>query len=628
MSGWHKLATPFLVQNIGWFIGGFCFIAGSIFLVSYTTGYVKALTIFATLLLYTLLLLWGGYQLRLRKSDLQTASGVLLTLGVLLVPLTITAATRLLVAAQGSPWLLLSALLATAIGLGVFYLAVALVSALMDRSLEGRHPRLFLALTVTQLMAPLLGYLPHWTLLLLVHLILLSLLGYGLLLFVTDWLHSIFVEQRKIAYYAAGTLVYAAVASFIHLTWEAGSTIALPGGYYGPFLMTLCGLLFYVDAQFKHWTRQYAFLSHFSFVLYGLSVLALMLVIDEPMARGITLVLAIALYAAVVWHYLTLPPLYLLLACLSWLYGLMILQHVPANLHLLSSLPGLIGLHAMSQWAISRSESISLIGYRTLALLLFGLTAWSLWHGQPSLISFCTALTATVLAYSILKFVPVSRFAQVLGAPQLYQPGDLREGAWLYSVMLMTAVTLAYTPLWFGLDWGTQCAFGLMILALAWIRLGLTLLKKHPESGAEKVEVLLNSAFLSLILALLIALQGWAQHTSPTWALPLFLVVSGGALLWLSLGLFVRWLFYGVLGLWGTAGMLIKLTYFPEPSTGEIEMVLALAVWSLLWWLEHRPESIAALCQDHQHLYAARRPPVTLLWYLPVVSHHGDEDHV
>jgi hypothetical protein len=31
MAGWPALIAPFLVQNIGWFIGGFCFVAGSIF---------------------------------------------------------------------------------------------------------------------------------------------------------------------------------------------------------------------------------------------------------------------------------------------------------------------------------------------------------------------------------------------------------------------------------------------------------------------------------------------------------------------------------------------------------------------------------------------------------------------
>jgi hypothetical protein len=33
---------PFIWENIGWFIGGFCFVSGSIFIVSYTSGFYNA----------------------------------------------------------------------------------------------------------------------------------------------------------------------------------------------------------------------------------------------------------------------------------------------------------------------------------------------------------------------------------------------------------------------------------------------------------------------------------------------------------------------------------------------------------------------------------------------------------
>jgi hypothetical protein len=38
--------------------------------------------------------------------------------------------------------------------------------------------------------------------------------------------------------------------------------------------MALCGLLFPVDAALKDWVKKYAFLSQFSFALYGLSAVA------------------------------------------------------------------------------------------------------------------------------------------------------------------------------------------------------------------------------------------------------------------------------------------------------------------------------------------------------------------
>src|SRR5256886_6057026 len=94
----------------------------------------------------------------------------------------------------------------------------------------------------------------------------------GVVLFTQDWLHAIFIERRKLAYYAAGTLVYAALVSFVHVTWGYQEAPVLPQGYYGPLFMVLCGLLFYVDAHLKQWRQQAALLSHLSFGLYGLSV--------------------------------------------------------------------------------------------------------------------------------------------------------------------------------------------------------------------------------------------------------------------------------------------------------------------------------------------------------------------
>ncbi|MGH2671026.1 MAG: hypothetical protein ACRDH5_18265, partial [bacterium] len=114
VSGWHALVAPFLVQNIGWFIGGFCFIAGSVFLVSYTTGFGKALAIWGAVLLYTLLLIGGGYELRRRRPELRVSSEALMALGALLVPLTMAAATRL-IAASSSFGFVVGALMAAAL---------------------------------------------------------------------------------------------------------------------------------------------------------------------------------------------------------------------------------------------------------------------------------------------------------------------------------------------------------------------------------------------------------------------------------------------------------------------------------------------------------------------------------
>ena len=108
------------------------------------------------------------------------------------------------------------------------------------------------------------------------HALLLGLLGYGLWIFASEWLRRLFVDRRLTTYYAVGMLAYTAIVSFVHLTWLWPD--ALPVGYTGPFLMALCGLLCPVDAALKEWVNKYAFLSRFTFVLYGLSAVALSLI--------------------------------------------------------------------------------------------------------------------------------------------------------------------------------------------------------------------------------------------------------------------------------------------------------------------------------------------------------------
>jgi len=131
----------------------------------------------------------------------------------------------------------------------------------------------------------------------------------------------------------------------------------------------------------------------------------------------------------------------------------------------------------------------------------------------------------------------------------------------------------------------------------------------------------LNLGF-ALVLATLLAMSGLTQNR----ALPFLLTMIGGVLLWLSLELRAVWLLYGVLGTWGTAGVIFKLTYFPEPSAGTPEMFLALAVWGLLWWLEHEPEEIKTLRREQAELLAEQQPPLTLVWLFPVSTNQTRQD--
>ncbi|HBZ54081.1 MAG TPA: hypothetical protein DEO88_01640, partial [Syntrophobacteraceae bacterium] len=624
VSGWPAVVVPFLVQNIGWFIGGLCVVAGSVFLVSYTTGFAKALTVSLTLCAYTLFILWGGYQLRRRRPELKTSGSVLLALGVLLVPLNVAASVRVMTAGQHLSGLIIGIFTTAAISAGLYF-ATMLASGIMDRSLQGRHPQLFLGLSATQVALPLLERFPSWPLLAMLHILLLGLLAYGIVLFARDWLRSIFVERRKIAYYAAGTFVYAALVSFVHLTWGYSHPCDLPGGYYSPFLMVLCGLLFYLDAQLQRYTREHALLSRFNFAVYGLSILALALSADMPIARLVTLLIAVGLYGMVLWQYLTLPPLFLMLACLSWLYGMIVLQHVPNQWHMLASLPGLVGLFAAAYWLRTRQSSTLALGcYRMWMGATVLLTGWSLVHARPGMPAMGTALAAMALFFQGLRFAPGRLWFG--GGKQTESAVNLLEGPWLYIVTVMGGVAVAYAPPWTVLPWAARSAFGLVLLAAVWTALGLRRYRSGPRVATAGMTVLFNSALLNvglcLPLAVILGLPGVAVNRS----LPLLLAAIGGVSLWLCLGLRFRMLFYVVLGTWGVAGLVFKLTYFPKSGTGGAMMALALAVWALLWWLEREPGEIRAMRREQVALAAMERQSLTLLWCATVPGNQTYED--
>src|SRR5262252_1015109 len=413
MAGWPALIAPFLVQNIGWFIGGLCFVAGSIFLVTYTTGFAKTLTSFAVLSIYTLLLLWAGYQIRRRQPALEMSSSALLILGMLLVPLNVAAAVRLLLAAQMSSGLLALGLLAVVLGVGGLYVTATLVSGILDRALQRQHPCIFLVLASVQLAVPVLAQLPFWPLLVVCHGVLLAVLAYSVVLFTQDWLHAIFIERRKLAYYAAGTLVYAALVSFVHVTWGYQEALVLPPGYYGPLLIVVCGLLFYVDAHLKQWRQQAAVLSHLSFGLYGLSIMALLLAVKTPLALLCALLLAVVLYSFVTWQYATLPPLYLLLGCAGWLYHEVMLHHLPYTWYCVGSLPAWVVLWAASRWASrQRASTLALVGYRVLVVAMLSVAAWSVALAQPGWVVLATALLVMAGAFAAPYVLPTPLFSR------------------------------------------------------------------------------------------------------------------------------------------------------------------------------------------------------------------------
>jgi hypothetical protein len=624
VSGWPKVVLPFLVQNIGWFIGGFCFLAGSIFLVSYTTGFAKGFVVFAALFSYTLFLIWFGYRLQLKDSIAKTAGEVLLVMGMFLVPLNISAIVRLLVSANGSLLLTGLGLLATFLALAVYYYLAKLVAGVVDRTLQGVYPLIFLSLASIQLGVPLLDFWPIWQLMAFFHLLLLGLLSYGVYYYVHNWMRSIFVEQRKIAYFAGGILLYTACVSFIHLTWCIES-LEIPKGYYAPYIMVVCGLLFYLESQFKQWVHQNVFLSRFTFALYGISILALVLAADGA-TMVLTLGLAVIIYGLVVWQHLTMVPLYLLLAALVGLYYTLILRYFTGELYLLLSLPGLAGLFILSNYIRTRCDKrvavfrLALIVYQVQTFLLVVLAVWSLVNSQAGMIGFSTALLLIAGLWWILRAAPGSlsaRLSTLEGLLEREQTSvNLNNTSWFYTVTLATTIALAFLPGWWALSWASQFSLGLMVLACFWAWQAIRYRLQASDKLVEKIEVLTNSALLNVIIAFALVYPSQLWETNQ-WLLPLLCTIGAGVLLSLSLGLYVRWLFYGFLIVSGIAVGLFKHAFFPGTSVGMMKVLVGLGLWLGLWWLESQSDRVEQISRQRLQLTV----PLSILWSFPV-SHY------
>ncbi|MCI5211610.1 MAG: hypothetical protein D3910_23165, partial [Candidatus Electrothrix sp. ATG2] len=342
-------------------------------------------------------------------------------------------------------------------------------------------------------------------------------------------------------------------------------------------------------------------LSRFTFVIYALSVLALLLSLSGGTGTDhlftlplfLSLIIGVLLYGSMVWKYLTLVPLYLLLACFSALYAQSILQFFPGYWHFILALPGLYAIMGLHRFAQQRnSTALALVVHRTMLALIPVLVVWSLLHSPfpaQGVIPMLTPLAAAALVLHILGFTP----ARLLHSDNRTSSKGSSRG-W-YMLTGLVYLTLAYTPLLMG-GWQEQFSSGLIALAYLWTGWGLYSL--HKKSLSQKNlcdgEALLNSAFLSIAIGIFLMTGAWiAEHGFDIAALiadpvlSLVFIAAGGGLLWLSLGLRVRNVFYGAIIIGGAGIALLKLRYIPV-SSGRGVLVAVFVLWTLLWYLQRR----------------------------------------
>lgn len=593
---------PFLWQNILWFISGFSFVTGSVFLVANTEEmFARSLLIASFLFLYALLLIFGSYKLLRKRPELISLGQILVSFGMLLIPLSMAASIGLVRIAfpdiaetSGAVFLIL-------LNMVFFFPAAKLATGIMERSFQKNHSRLFFTIAGLQVTALFISFYPFWQVLAVFHLMLSALAGFGIIGLVETLMTSIYENRKKVALYILGTIFFAGIVSFFHVQFAFKAK--LPDGYPGPFLMLLSGLLFYADARFKSKNREYPLMGCITFAIYGLSVAALVVTFNDPAPHLINLSLGIVIYFNAVRSYLSLPSLYLLLGCLGWIYKLLVLSFFPFEAWFMASTPGFLLLSCFHQWAMRRkAQAIALIIFRVMVLTGIALVIWSLIGAFPGWLPMLTCLLFTFLLYYILRFTP-AQFVQNMGlisvdtissdtitdmaAPE--KSSDMRNSLWYGMIPTAGIFTIIYAPVINGFSWAEQFSTGLMFLGIAWTLCGLFLYERKSCEAVPRIKILLNFSIIAIVVSLCICLR--SSHLSIIMEnnfLPFFLGISAGIFFLQGAVLRQKQALYIAFALAGACGGIVKSQYWPGPSAGSFEIVTAFGIWAILWNMKKR----------------------------------------
>ncbi len=639
LSGWHKSLVPFLLQNIGWFIGILCFISGSVFFISYTEGFNKSLTIFYTVLTYTLLLAWGGYRLKDKVSHAAMSGYVLMATSFLLIPLNFAAAAQLIWSSAATYQYLIS-IPSTLIAFGSLYFTSRLISGVFNRQLLSYFSLVFFTLSSLQLVVPWIQNSQSMIILMAVQIIILLLLLWALINYMPAVLKQIFVDRQYLLVMSVGSLIYAALVSTIHITLSSPLSIAL--SYYAPMVLLISAALFYIDGQLNDYKEQMSLLSRFSFISYAVSFAAIALSLNNEPIRSVTLLMGVILYARLVWLYRSLAPLYLLISLLCFLHFDVVLSDwlliIPgitsataSQWYYLASLP-LLGLFFLTLFVLRKSElqrskcfAITTHLFHLFILASIVLSTYSQWSIAIShsvigsgfsidvVLNLLNATAILLSCYFLLKSKQVS--ANELLGNKVYT-------TYCYILLLLPVVQilLGFQET---LSIDMKLVFISMVIYLYSINSHFNFMSFYTEksdcfddslpvsiSSVMNKELFINVSLL--ISFFLISLVASGFSVSIKMGLLIF-VISLNFLL-LSLTLLNRALFYVFMMVVSVSILTFKLYLSHSPSTGLLVISSAFVIFYFIHWLDYKR-------QDEVELFKLetqkQKNPQRILWFYP-----------
>ncbi|MCR9296285.1 MAG: hypothetical protein NXI32_26540, partial [bacterium] len=244
----------------------------------------------------------------------------------------------------------------------VFYVVSMLTSGLFARPFYRLYARVLIGICCVMMLAPPLRWLaslsPSWGFvsLTLAQYLAVGILMWGVFRFNRDFMQQIFLKRATVAYFTFGTLANALLVTLAFLqvavsgapTWGVlnGDRAYLTLGHYGPILLLLAAMVLHTDYRLKVCKGTPLHFSRFSFVGYALSFLGIALSMLPYLGQAITvlglstgewqllqnascaqsLLIAIVVFAWLVWRYESIPPLFVLLLAIVFEYHVVFTQ--------------------------------------------------------------------------------------------------------------------------------------------------------------------------------------------------------------------------------------------------------------------------------------------------------------